>query len=62
MRNRLSEALRNHTAEQVEVRYEVRDVTRITYRGRQLEEASLTSDNGGCARSCKRWLGLCQLQ
>ncbi len=51
MRDRLSEALRNHSAEQVEVRYEVRDSTRITYRGRQLEEASLTSDSGGCARA-----------
>ncbi|MCK9357649.1 MAG: TldD/PmbA family protein [Dehalococcoidia bacterium] len=51
MRDRLSEALRNSTADQVEVRYEVRDATRITYRGKELEEASLTSDNGGCARA-----------
>ena len=51
MRNRLSEALRNHGADHVDVRFEERTVTRITYRGSQLEEASLVSDSGGCVRA-----------
>jgi TldD protein len=51
MRNRLSEALRNRHADYVDIRFEDRISTRITYRGSQLEEASLVSDSGGCVRA-----------
>ncbi|MBN1152468.1 MAG: TldD/PmbA family protein [Dehalococcoidia bacterium] len=51
MRNRLSDALRNTGADYVDVRLEERTATRITYRGLQLEEASLASDSGGCVRA-----------
>ncbi len=51
MKNRLTEALRNRTADYVDIRFEERVVTRITYRGSQLEEASLLSDSGGCVRA-----------
>lgn len=51
MRNRLSDALRNTGADYVDVRLEQRTATRITYRGARLEEASLVSDSGGCARA-----------
>jgi len=54
MRDRLSEALRNHSADYVEIRLEDRTTTRIQYRGRQLEEASLGSDSGGCVRALVR--------
>lgn len=54
MRDRLSEALRNHGADYVEIRLEERRTTRIQYRGRQLEEASLASDAGGCVRALVR--------
>jgi len=54
MRDRLSEALRNHGADYVEIRLEERTTTRIQYRGRQLEEASLGSDSGGCVRALVR--------
>jgi len=53
MRNRLSEVLRNHGADYVDVRFEARTATRVTYRGTQLEEASLVSDSGGCVRALK---------
>ncbi len=51
MRNRLTEALRNHGADYVDIRFEDRTATRIIYRGSQLEEASLVSDSGGCVRA-----------
>jgi len=51
MRNRLSNALRNTGADYVDVRLEERTSTRISYRGAQLEEASLVSDSGGCVRA-----------
>lgn len=51
MRDRLSEALRNHGADHVEIRFEERTLTRIVYRGAKLEEASLLSDSGGCVRA-----------
>ncbi len=51
MRDRLSESLRNNGADFVDVRVEERMVTRVTYRGSQLEEASLVSDCGGCVRA-----------
>jgi TldD protein len=51
MRNRLSEALRYHGADYVEIRLEERRTTRIHYRGRQLEDASLASEAGGCVRA-----------
>jgi TldD protein len=51
MRDCLSEAIRSHGADYVEVRHETRTVTRVSYRGRQLEDASLTSDTGGCVRA-----------
>ena len=51
MRNRLTEAVRNREADYVDIRFEERVVTRVTYRGSQLEEASLVSDSGGCVRA-----------
>ena len=54
MRDRLSEALRSHGADYVEIRYEERKSTRISYRGRQLEDASLSADSGGCVRALAR--------
>jgi len=51
MRNRLTEALRNRDADYVDIRLEERVATRVTYRGSQLEEASLVSDSGGCVRA-----------
>jgi TldD protein len=51
MRDRLSEVLRNHGADYVDVRFEERTASRVTYRGTQLEEASLVSDSGGCVRA-----------
>jgi len=51
MRNRLSEAIRNSGADYVEIRTEESAVSRINYRGRQLEDASLSSDTGGCVRA-----------
>jgi TldD protein len=51
MRDRLSEALHDHGADYVDVRFEERTSTRVTYRGTQLEEASLVSDSGGCVRA-----------
>ena len=54
MRDRLCEALRNHGADYVEIRYEERKITRIAYRGWQLEEAGLSLDSGGCVRALVR--------
>jgi TldD protein len=51
MRDRLTEALQNYGADYVEVRYEERTTTRVGYRGRNLEDASLSSDSGGCVRA-----------
>jgi len=51
MRDRLSAALRNNGADYVDIRFEERTSTRITYRGSQLEESSLVSDRGGCVRA-----------
>jgi TldD protein len=51
MRDRLSAVLRNNGADYVDIRFEERTSTRITYRGSQLEEASLVSDRGGCVRA-----------
>lgn len=51
MRDRLFDALRKHSADHVDVRLEDRAVTRISYRGAKLEEASLLSDSGGCVRA-----------
>lgn len=51
MRDHLFEALRSHGADHVDIRVEERMVTRISYRGRTLEEASILSDSGGCVRA-----------
>jgi len=51
MRDRLIEALHNNEADYAEVRYEERMSSRISYRGSSLEEASLSSDSGGCVRA-----------
>ncbi len=51
MRDLLFKALRSHGADHVDIRLEERAVTRITYRGASLEEASLLSDSGGCVRA-----------
>ena len=46
------DALAGHGADYCEVRIESTDSTRITYRGKQLDDLNLTSARGGAARAC----------
>jgi TldD protein len=51
VRQRMSEALRGHDAEYVDLRLEQGESTRISYRGRDLEDIGRTTSGGGCARA-----------
>lgn len=51
LRDRLTDALRGHGADYVEIRVEETDATTLTYRGRTLEEAGRTTNLGGCVRA-----------
>ena len=51
MRDRISEALRGHDADYIEVRVEEGDATRIQYRGRELEDVGRTTSLGGNVRA-----------
>jgi TldD protein len=50
-RQRMSEALRGHNADYVELRLEEGGSTRISYRGKELEDIGRTASAGGCARA-----------
>ena len=51
MRDRLSEALKSHDADYIEIRVEEGESTRIQYRGRELEEIGRNSSFGGNVRA-----------
>jgi TldD protein len=51
MRDRISEALKGHDADYIEVRVEDGDATRIQYRGRELEDIGRTTSLGGNVRA-----------
>ncbi|MBI2906526.1 MAG: TldD/PmbA family protein [Chloroflexi bacterium] len=51
MRDKITEALKGHDADYVEVRVEEGESTRIQYRGRDLEDIGRTTSRGGCARA-----------
>src|SRR5688572_4393303 len=51
MRDILEAALRGHNADYVEVRLEENAATRISYRGRDLEELARTANKGGNVRA-----------
>jgi TldD protein len=51
MRDRISEALKGHNADYIEVRIEEGEATRLQYRGRELEDIGMTSSAGGCVRA-----------
>ena len=50
-RSLIEEALRGHDARYIEVRLEATEVTRISYRGRDLEEIGRNTGIGGCVRA-----------
>ena len=52
MRDRLTEALRQSTADYAEVRFEISDATTIAYRGEEVETAVSGRHVGGIARAC----------
>ena len=54
MRDRLIEALKKARADYAEVRYAADDATSVTYRGREVENASTEKRTGGIARACVR--------
>ncbi|MFQ5933628.1 MAG: TldD/PmbA family protein [Dehalococcoidia bacterium] len=51
MRDRLTEALKGHGADYVEIRVEEAEATRILYRGRELEDIGITTSLGGNVRA-----------
>lgn len=51
MRDQLSEALKGHEADYIELRLEDREITYVRYRGRQLETIDQRSSLGGSARA-----------
>ena len=51
MRDRITEALKCHDAEYVEIRLEESEGAHIRYRGRELEETGRTSGGGGNVRA-----------
>ncbi len=51
MRDRISEALKGHEADYVEVRVEEGDATRVQYRGRELEDIGRVTSVGGNVRA-----------
>jgi TldD protein len=54
MRGLIEEALRGQAAEYIDVRVEESELTRITYRGRQLDEVARARGAGGCVRALVR--------
>ncbi|MCL5264895.1 MAG: TldD/PmbA family protein [Chloroflexi bacterium] len=51
MRDVLAEALKDRRADYIEIHVEEREATRLSFRGRELEEISTTSDLGGNVRA-----------
>ncbi len=51
-RNQIEDAMVGHGADYCEIRIEESDSTRITYRGRALDDINLTSGKGGAVRVC----------
>ncbi len=51
MQDRISDALKGHEADYIEVRVEEGDATRIQYRGRELEDIGRTTSLGGNVRA-----------
>ena len=51
LRDRISEALKGHGADYVEVRVEEGESTRLLYRGRDLEDVGMTTSLGGNVRA-----------
>jgi len=54
MRNRLTDALKGHNADYVEIRFEESRTTSIVYRGESLEEISRAYSSGGNIRALAR--------
>lgn len=50
----IEDALNGHGADYCEIRVEESDSTRLTYRGRSLEDVYMTSEKGGAVRVCVR--------
>ncbi len=48
----IEDALNGHTADYCEIRLEESDSTRLTYRGRTLDDINMTSVKGGAVRAC----------
>lgn len=48
----IEDALTGHTADYCEVRLEESDSTRLTYRGKSLDDINMTSGKGGAVRAC----------
>lgn len=51
MRDQISEALKGHNADYVEIRLGRREAASIQYRGRELENVSQSTSSGGCVRA-----------
>ncbi len=51
MRDRITEALKGHNADYIEIRIEEGEATRIQYRGRELEDIGRTTSLGGNVRA-----------
>ena len=54
MRDELTAALRGHSADYIEIRLEEADATRISYRGRELEDIGRSRSAGGNVRALVR--------
>ena len=53
LRDQISEALKNHGADYIEIRIEESESNRILYRGRELEDIGITTSLGGNVRALK---------
>jgi TldD protein len=51
MQDLMTQALKGHNADYLELRLETLDGTRISYRGKELDDISSGNSNGGCARA-----------
>jgi len=51
MQDLMTQALKGHNADYLELRLESLDGTRISYRGKELDDISSGNSNGGCARA-----------
>ena len=54
MKDRLLDALKKSTADYAEVRFEDEDLTRVAYRGKEVEDVSSSKHAGGLVRVCTR--------